>query len=133
MRGQNGKRGIGIAKLAVAVSMVTAVVTVASAKTIEDCNRQHDSMVSACYSTDVMLTATQMKYCLQRAENRYSNCLTGVVDAISGAALQRDPGGPPPKRPRRPEVHSTPGLLEQSPGLPTQGPAATGQPSVILK
>jgi hypothetical protein len=38
----------------------------------------------------------------------------------------------PPRRPRRPEVLTTPGLLEQSPGLPTQGPASTGQPSGVI-
>jgi hypothetical protein len=114
-----------VAKLTLAIAMVGTLATAAAA-TVDECKAKHDAQVNACYSdTSHMSTTTEMKYCLQRAENRYNNCINNLVDAISGGSMDLS-AGDPPKRPRRPEQVITPGLLEQSPGFTPQGPSGAG-------
>lgn len=122
------------ATFTLAIAMAGAAATVAAAKTAGECKSDYDSRVRACYSnpdTSHMDTPTEVRYCLQRAQNRFDSCLTSLVDAISGGSLELSSGDPPKRPPLRPEFNAMPGLLEQSrgDGMQPQGPAGAGTPS----
>jgi len=68
--------------------------------------------------------------CFMRCNKYLDNCLSKGVWTDQGAMA--DPGSDPttpPKGPKGGVIKVPAGLLDASPGLPTQGPAGTGTPA----
>jgi hypothetical protein len=118
----------GIAKLALTLVLVSSTGAIAAPKSVQQCQADHNAAVDRCYAnpdTSHMDTPTDVKYCLNRANNKFNNCLSNAVDAVS-SALEYDQTSPP-KRPRRPEALTNSGLLFQSQGFSPQSPSTTGR------
>ncbi len=129
MRNSNHAVSRGIAKLAFAAMTVTLATTLAFAKTAEQCQQDYDKATNRCHAnpdTSHMDTLTDVRYCLQRAKNKFNNCMNTATMSVPGE-LKGDPGSQPPKPPKWPGKLA-PGLLDNAGTLTTVGPSPAGTP-----
>lgn len=118
----------GIVRLAFAALTVTLAATVAVAKTAEQCQQDYDSASSRCIAssdTSHMDTPTDVRYCQQRATNKYNNCMSNATMSVPSGLKFKSTR--PPKNPNGNGLFSQ-GLLDNTAVLTAGGPSPTGLP-----